>query len=275
MRTVHLIAAGAVLAACAPSANAQERDDSFKWTGGIEAGRTVYVRNLNGSINVESASGATAEVRAEKEWRRGDPKDVKITAEKTARGDILVCAIWEGRNTRCDEDGYSSRGDDSWWRGGDSWWRGDRDRNDVSVKFTILLPKGVKLDASTVNGGLGIAGATTSVKARTVNGGIDAASTSGPVSAKTVNGGIRVRAGIIGDGPVEYETVNGSITLELPEGLNADIEMRTVNGSITSEDFPITLQGRIDRRRLEGKIGKGGPEMSVSTVNGSIRLRRN
>ncbi|MHB1097014.1 MAG: DUF4097 family beta strand repeat-containing protein [Gemmatimonadaceae bacterium] len=265
MRTLHLIAAGAVLAVCAPSANAQERDDSFKWTGGIEAGRTVYVRNLNGSINVESASGATAEVRAEKEWRRGDPKDVKITAAKTANGDILVCAIWEGRNTRCDEDGYSAQGGDRFWR----------DRNDVSVKFTILLPKGVKLDASTVNGGLGIAGATAAVKARTVNGGIDAASTSGPVSAKTVNGGIRVRAGSIGTGPVEYETVNGSISLDLPEGLNANIEMRTVNGSITSEDFPITVQGRIDRRRLEGKIGKGGPEMSVSTVNGSIRLRKN
>lgn len=268
MRTLHLIAAGAVLVACAPGANAQERDDSFKWTGGIEAGRTIYVRNLNGAINVESAAGATAEVRAEKQWRRGDPKDVKITAEKTARGDILVCAVWEGRETRCDEDGYRSRSDDS-------WWRGDRERNDVSVKFTIYLPKGVKLDASTVNGALGIAGATAAVKARTVNGGIEAASTSGPVSAKTVNGSIRVRAGSIGDGPVEYETVNGSVSLELPEGLNADIEMRTVNGSITSEDFPITVQGRIDRRRLEGKIGKGGPELSVSTVNGSIRLRKN
>lgn len=265
MRTLHLIAAGAVLAAFVPSANAQERDDSFKWTGGIEAGRTVYVRNMNGSINVESASGATVEVRAEKHWRRGDPTDVKITAAKTANGDILVCAVWEGRNTRCDEDGYSSQGGDRFWR----------DRNDVSVKFTVLLPKGVRLDASTVNGGLGIAGATATVRARTVNGSIDAASTSGPVSAKTVNGGIRVRAGSIGTGPVEYETVNGSISLELPEGLNADIEMRTVNGSITSEDFPITLLGRIDRRRLEGKIGKGGPELSVSTVNGSIRLRKN
>ncbi|HEY3287969.1 MAG TPA: DUF4097 family beta strand repeat-containing protein [Gemmatimonadaceae bacterium] len=264
-KTLSLLAAGAVFAMFAPNASAQERDDSFKWSGGIEAGRTVYVRNLNGSINVESAAGATAEVRAEKEWRRGDPKDVKITAAKTANGDILVCAIWEGRETRCDEDGYSSRG------GGRSW----NDRNDVSVKFTILLPKGVKLDASTVNGGLGIAGATAAVKARTVNGGIDASTTGGPVSAKTVNGGIRVRAGSIGTGPVEYETVNGSVTLELPESLNADIEMHTVNGSITSEDFPILVQGRIDRRRIEGKIGKGGPELSVSTVNGSIRLRKN
>lgn len=267
MRTLQLIAACAAVAIMTPIAGAQdrERDDSFKWTGGIESGRTVFVRNLNGAVRVESASGAAVEVRAEKRWRKGDPKDVKITAEKTSRGDILVCAIWEGRNTRCDEDGYSSRG------GNDSWW----DRNDVSVEFTILLPKGVRMDASTVNGGLVIEGATAQVKARTVNGSIEALSTSGPVSARTVNGGIRVRAGTIGDGPVEYETVNGSITLELPQGLDADIEMRTVNGSITSEDFPITVQGRFDRRRISGKIGKGGPEMSVSTVNGSIRLRRN
>jgi len=266
MRTLRLIAALAAVATVSPIAGAQdrERDDSFKWTSGIEAGRTVFVRNLNGAVRVEHGTGAELEVRAEKRWRRGDPRDVKITAEKTSRGDILVCAIWEGRNTRCDEDAYNSRGHDSWW-----------DRNDVSVEFTIRLPKGVKMDASTVNGGLSIEGATAQVRARTVNGSIEAASTSGPISAKTVNGGIRVKAGTIGDGPVEYETVNGSITLELPDSMNADIEMRTVNGSITSEDFPITVQGRFDRRRISGKIGKGGPELSVSTVNGSIRLRRN
>jgi len=269
MRSLRLTAALAALATVVATAGAQDRssDDSFKYTGGIAAGRTVFVRNLNGAIRVESSSGSEVEVRAEKRWRRGDPKDVRITAAKTSGGDILVCAIWEGRNTRCDEDGYSSHGNDRW---------SDRDHdNDVSVEFTIRLPKGVRMDASSVNGGLSIEGATAQVKARTVNGSIEAASTSGPVSAKTVNGGIRVTAGAIGDGPVEYETVNGSITLDLPASLNADIELRTVNGSVTSEDFPITVQGRFDRRRISGKIGKGGPEMRVATVNGSIRLRRN
>jgi hypothetical protein len=265
MQRLTIIAACAAIAVFTPIAGAQEsaRDDSFKYTGAIEAGRTVFVRNLNGGVRVESGTGAEVEVRAEKRWRKGDPKDVKITAEKTSGGDLLVCAIWENQRTRCDESGYRSQGTGSWRN------------NDVSVEFTIRLPKGVKVDASSVNGGLDIAGATAAVKARTVNGGIQASSTSGPVNAKTVNGGITVKAGTIGDGPAEYETVNGSITLELPESTNADITMRTVNGSITSEDFPITVQGRFDRQRISGKIGKGGPEISVSAVNGSIRLRRN
>lgn len=267
MRTLQLIAAGAALATFAPVAGAQERDASFKWTSGIEAGRTVYVRNLNGAVRVESGAGATAEVRAEKKWRKGDPKDVTITAEKTAKGDILVCAVWGDRNTRCDEDGYRAQGDGS-------WWKSHRD-NDVSVEFTIILPKGVKIDASTVNGGLDIAGATAAVLAKTVNGGIEASSLGGPVRASTVNGGIRVRAGSMGDGPVEYSTVNGGVTLELPEGLNVDLDMSTVNGSVSSDDFPITVQGRLDRRHIRGKIGTGGPTLKISTVNGSIRLKRN
>jgi hypothetical protein len=267
--TLRLIAACAAAAILAPAAGAQEsqRDNSFKWTGDIAAGRTVYARNLNGGVQVEAGTGAAAEVRAEKKWRKGDPKEVKVTAEKTAKGDILVCVIYEGRETRCDEDGYNARGSDSWWR--------DHKDNDVSVQLTIVLPKGVKLDASTVNGGIDISGATAAVKATTVNGGIEASSLGGPVLATTVNGGIKVKTGSLGDGPVKFSTVNGGIVLSLPAELNANLEMSTVNGSVTSEDFPITVQGRFDRRRISGTIGKGGPELRVSTVNGSITLRKN
>lgn len=266
MRINHLLSATALVAVASFPMEAQERDDSFKWTGGIDAGKTMYVRNLNGAVIVTATNGATAEVRAEKKWRRGDPKNVKITAEKTSRGDILVCAIWEGRNTRCDEDGYSSRGDG---------WTDSNRNNDVSVEFTIALPKGVKLDASSVNGGLDITGATAEVKARTVNGGVTAESLGGPVSAKTVNGGIKVKMGAMGNGPLDFETVNGGITVAIPAGVNANLDARTVNGGVSSEDFPITIQGRIDRRHIEGKIGSGGPTLKLSTVNGGITLRKN
>jgi hypothetical protein len=267
MRIQHLLSGAALIAIASSSAFAQERDDSFKWTSGIDAGKTLYVRNLNGGIHVEPASGATAEVRAEKKWRKGDPKNVKITAEKTSRGDIIVCAIWEGRKTRCDEDGYSSSGDGE-------WSRGERN-NDVSVEFTIQLPKGVKLEATSVNGGLELIGATAEVKARTVNGSVTAESMGGPVSAKTVNGGIKVKMGTIGTSPLEFETVNGGITVAIPAGANVNLDARTVNGGVSSEDFPITIQGRIDRRHIEGKIGTGGPTLKVATVNGGITLRKN
>ena len=70
---------------------------------------------------------------------------------------------------------------------------------------------------------------------------------------------------------LHFETVNGGIDLTLPADLGADLEARTVNGSITS-DFPVSVTGRINPRRLTGRIGSGGRRLDLETVNGSIRV---
>jgi DUF4097 and DUF4098 domain-containing protein YvlB len=67
--------------------------------------------------------------------------------------------------------------------------------------------------------------------------------------------------------------VNGSITLTLPPDLSTDVKATTVNGDINS-DFPMTISGRISRRRVEGTIGGGGRLLSLDSVNGSITLKR-
>ena len=47
----------------------------------------------------------------------------------------------------------------------------------------------------------------------------------------------------------------------------------TLNGHI-STDFPITSQGTLSRRRLDGVIGGGGRELRLKTVNGNVEIRR-
>jgi DUF4097 and DUF4098 domain-containing protein YvlB len=72
---------------------------------------------------------------------------------------------------------------------------------------------------------------------------------------------------------LKMTTVNGSITLTLPPGLNTDVKASTVNGDIAS-DFPVTISGRVSRRRMEGTIGGGGRLLALDSVNGSITLKR-
>jgi hypothetical protein len=239
-------------------------DKPFTWSGTVREGRWVYVRNLNGPVRVEQGTGSKVEVRAEKRWRRGDPEDVKITVKQVGAndGDVIVCALWNERSS-CDEDGYHSHSD--------GWF--NNNRNDVQVEFVVKLPAGVKIDASTVNGGVEIEGATAEVVARTVNGSVEARSSGGPVSARTTNGDITVRSASIDREHTEYSTTNGSITVELPASVNADIDMRTVNGHLSS-DFPLTVEGSFSPRRMHATLGKGGPTLRLSTVNGSIRLRK-
>jgi hypothetical protein len=246
-------------------AAAQQRNDrDFSWDGRITSGKWLYVRDLNGSIRVERATGDRAEVTAVKRSRRGNPEDVRIETRRIGGddGDVIICAFWT-ENASCDEDGYRSHGDDN---------RRGRD-NDTSVEFTVKLPAGVRLNVSTVNGGVDVAGATTEVRASTVNGRVSAASSGGPVNASTVNGDIDVRMRELGTGDLEYSTVNGSIEIEVPGNLDADLDMRTVNGSL-SADFPITLQGRVNPRRMRATIGKGGRRIRLETVNGSVELRK-
>jgi hypothetical protein len=275
MRTIrHTLTAVALLAVVAAPGTAQQRqsDDSFKWSGRIPDGQWIRIRNLNGAITVGAASGNDVEVTATKQWRRGNPADVRFETQKFGPGDqsVLICALW-GNNSSCDEHGYDSHRDRNDRNNRDDGLR----NNDVSVEFHVLVPKGVRVGVNTVNGVVTVSGATSDVDAGTVNGEVQVATTGGHVNATNVNGSVRAQLGHVDNGgDMEFSTVNGRVELDVPNDFGADIEMSTVNGSLNT-DFPMTLSGRMNPHRLRAHVGApGGPRISLHTVNGSIELRK-
>jgi DUF4097 and DUF4098 domain-containing protein YvlB len=139
------------------------------------------------------------------------------------------------------------------------------------VDFTVHVPAGVNLVAKTVQGDVTADSLGANVKAYTVNGDVEV-STKGYAEASTVNGSIRAAMGKADwTGGLDFNTVNGGITVTLPAGFGASVEAKTVNGELDS-DFPLTVQGRFSRRTFRGTIGNGGRDLTLSTVNGSIRL---
>lgn len=264
MITAALLSSLLIPALATAQERERERDEkAFSWTGKIPAGSWVRVRNLNGDVEVQSGTGAETQVTGEKNWRRGDPADVRFEVIKDG-DNVTICALWFERSS-CDADDYHSRGDHE-----------DRGRhnNDVNVHFTVKLAKGVKVLSSTVNGGIDIRGASAEAVAHTVNGKVDVATTTGPVEASTVNGGVRVRMDeIAGTGDMDFSTVNGSVTVEAPASLNAEVRMSTVNGGVSSM-YPLTIIGRIQPKNIRGTIGTGGRQIKLSTVNGSVELRK-
>ena len=247
-------------------AQTRQSEDSFTWSGRVSAGHWIRVRNLNGGITVGPASGDKVDVTATKRWRRGNPEDVRVDVKKAGANDedVLVCALWFD-NTVCTEREYEVHGNR----------RNRNNNNDVSVDFRVLVPKGVKVSVTTVNGTVVVEGATAAVDAETVNGRVEVATEGGPVNANSVNGTVRARVGRIdGSEDMSFSTVNGSVIAEFTGDVNADLDMSTVNGSLRT-DFEITLTGRLDPRHLRAHIGKsGGPRIRLSTVNGSVEVRR-
>jgi DUF4097 and DUF4098 domain-containing protein YvlB len=143
----------------------------------------------------------------------------------------------------------------------------------VTVDFDVRIPAGVAFGGQTVNGQMSAEGLKGDVKASTVNGSVRV-TTTGLAEASTVNGSVYVEMGRADwTDELEFSTVNGGLTLVLPAQLNTEIHASTVNGDLVT-DYPMTITGRFGKHRMRGTIGSGGRSLSLSTVNGEIKLRK-
>jgi len=246
------------------SAQVAPRDD-FTWSGKIPDGRWIVVHNLNGSVEVTQGTSDKVEVTATKRVRRGDPDYVRFEVRKFGPSgqDVSICALW-GENSDCDEDGYHGRNNSGRWSR----------ENEISVAFRVKLPKGVKVGAHSVNGEVRVDDVATEVEAESVNGSVSVSTQGGPVNANTVNGSVRASMGKFDlNSDLRFTSVNGTVIAEFADDINAEVELSTVNGRFMT-DFPVTISGRIDPKRLRATLGKGGPRIRLSTVNGNVELRK-
>jgi putative adhesin len=241
---------------------AQAQGSEFSWRGTLAAGRTVEIRGVIGDIDVVAATGNTVEVTAVKRARRSDIEEVKVEVVESNAG-VTVCAVYPTPR-RARNENHCGSGDD---------YEMSTNDNDVEVHFTVKVPRGVLLNARTVNGDVHAEGLTADAEVGTVNGSIRVV-TGGVVDASTVNGSIDATIGRADwTGTLEFHTVNGKITLTAPASLSTDVDAQSVNGAVDS-DFPITVRGRMERRHLRGTIGNGGRSLELETVNGGIELRK-
>jgi hypothetical protein len=111
------------------------------------------------------------------------------------------------------------------------------------------------------------------------------------VVAHALNKGILVKLDRVAeDKPMSFTSLNGDVDVTLPSAVKARVKMKSTNGAIYT-DFDIKLdsgarpgvsEGRADRgkyqikldRTLQGSINGGGPEMTFTTLNGKIYLRK-
>lgn len=244
----------------APS-GANGQSTPFRWHGTVAQGAAIEVKGVNGDVIAEPSGSNEVEVVAEKRSRRSDPESVNIEVVQHGDG-VTVCAVYPSRDgDRPNECAPGSGG------------RMNVRDNDVTVKFTVKVPAGVRFVGRTVNGDVEAQHLGGAVALSTVNGSVNF-STSASGRASTVNGSIKGNLGRADwSDTLEFNTVNGSVDLTLPNDLNTDVRAQTVNGDIAT-DFPLTITGRWSRRRLEGTIGGGGRLLSIETVNGGITLKR-
>ncbi len=102
---------------------------------------------------------------------------------------------------------------------------------------------------------------------RTSGGSIRLENISAKISARTSGGGIRGSFTTFLD-DIELQTSGGNIRIELPESDHFDLNLSGQRVEVSLQNF----SGEMERNRVNGKVGNGGPMLSATTSGGSVRL---
>jgi DUF4097 and DUF4098 domain-containing protein YvlB len=101
---------------------------------------------------------------------------------------------------------------------------------------------------------------------------------SGNVRLRNVNGGLEAHSGsgdIEIDGQAKrdwtVESGSGNIDLKLPSNAAFSVDARANSGSV-EVNHPITVQGMQKKNHVQGKVGEGGPLLSLQSGSGEIRV---
>jgi hypothetical protein len=145
---------------------------------------------------------------------------------------------------------------------------------EVAVEYHVHVPYCVLLGSiGTVNGSVLVRGVNGGGDLRSVNGNVEVLNSAGRFSAKTTNGDLRLELRQVLDGaPMNLETVNGSVVLGLPSDAKANLKVLSMNGEFHSELPMTSTVSESTARAFRGKLGTGGGEISVRTINGGVRL---
>ena len=222
--------------------------DEFHQSYQLAAGARVEVQGINGSVDIETAAGSTAQVNVYRSARtREDLEFRKVLVEQTAGGLVV---------------------------------RGEKDQNgmgrnrDVRQRVTLSLPRQIDLGVSGVNGRVGVGEVDGPVKLSGINGKVEVAQAMGYSNISGINGRVKITLARLGEQGIHVSGVNGGVELFFAEDLNADLDVTGINGSVNADVANVTIFGKVDKQNFHAKIGSGGSPIKVSGVNGHVKLSR-
>ena len=234
-----------------------DETERFEQTYPLTPNGRVSVSNVNGSITVNA-------------WDRNEGKLVAVktadSKERLADVEIKVDAKPDYLCVETNYDNWKNHGNGERWRNGK-----------LQVDYELSVPRGAVLnEIETVNGSVTVADFSNSTKISAVNGNVKATNLRGKADLSTVNGEVFANFDQLENSSrINLETVNGRVNLSIPSDSNATLRADSVNGNISNEFGLPIRKGKYVGRDLYGRLGSGGVQVKLSSVNGPLAIGRN
>lgn len=258
------------------------------------ASNAIIIDNINGSIKVAGYDGDKIVLEVNKTiWGKTESrletgkKDLDIGV--IDRADTVIIYVKDGCNTYGKQRKYNGR--DKWAKNG--WgYNWDHQNNgchlpyDYKTDFTLKVPAGVNVVASTINDGdITIENVKGVVDASNINGSIRLTNMTREVDASTINGDVDVEYVTNPPKDCRFYTLNGDINALFQKGLAASLSFESFNGSFYTnidnlKPLPVSVEksnkGEGIRYKVNGnryQVGNGGAFLDFETFNGNVYLK--
>ena len=159
------------------------------------------------------------------------------------------------------------------------------------ARVELQVPAETTLDLHSSDGHISVDGTSGPARIDTGDGAVEVHNFNGNVRARTGDGHITVDGVVTevylhsGDGRIDLtarrgskmgrgwlvHTSDGRVEVKLPDDFAAELYAHTGDGHI-SLDFPVTVNGSLERSRIRTKLNGGGQLLEITTGDGSIHV---
>jgi len=217
----------------------------------LKPGARLQVQGINGKVEIQTSDTNTAEVY------------VRRTADSPSslsRREIIIEQTNDGLLVR------SKQNHTGIW----DHIFGTEPKEEVTIK----APRAIALSLKGINGRVTTGEIDGPLEAKGINGRVELGAASEYAEISGINGGVVMGLKQLGERGARLSGINGGIELRLANGLNADFTSRGMNGNVRSEIPEVTVDKEDHGSRYSAHIGTGGAPITLSGINGNVRLTR-
>jgi DUF4097 and DUF4098 domain-containing protein YvlB len=163
-----------------------------------------------------------------------------------------------------------------------------------TMELKIRVPRGSRVEAESLSAGVAVEAVSGAVTINTISGeveitgavpDVDLSTVSGTINVSpsvelrrgefnSVSGNIKLNSALSPDGNFSFEAVSGTIELHLPSATSAEFDIETFSGDIQNDFGPEAVKTNqyLPSKSLEFSIGGGGATVTISSINGNVKL---
>jgi HEAT repeats len=223
-----------------------EREE-LRQTYQLSNGARVELSNINGSIDVETTEGNTAELRITSYSYSPNPR--KLNVEQTPAG---LSVRGEARKGNADSTNFDN----------------------TSYRVWLKLPRRVALVVNGVSDNVRVGEIDGSIRVSNVSGNVGVAQAAGAAEVSQVSGSVTLNLARLGAGGVRVGNVSGKVSVRFMDDVNANLQTSGIRGKVYVELPNVAVEGEMNRADFRAKVGTGGAPINISEVSGSVRLAR-